>query len=70
MNLPVRFAIIPVWGNVPSTGFVGLNSHDLGSVLGRTLDVEVLLVVDVLNRPAVVGALNPPLIHGEVRIRP
>lgn len=69
MNLPVRVAILLVGGNVPSMGLVGFDSNDLGSVLGWTLNVEVLLVVDVLKRPAVAGVLSPPL-HGGVRVHP
>jgi len=69
MNVPVRITVFLVGGNVPSMRIVGLDSYDPGSVLARTLNVEVLLVVDVLERPTVVGLLNPPL-RGEVRIRP
>ena len=69
MNLPVGVSILFVGTNVPSARIGDLDSYDLGSVLQRALDVEVLLVVDVLKCPTTVGLLNLPL-QGEVRICP
>jgi len=69
MNLPVRITVFLIGKNVPSMRLVSLDSYDLRSVLARTLNVEVLFVVDVLKRPTVTGVLSPPL-HGEVRIHP
>ena len=69
LDLPVRIGVFLVGGNVPSMGVAGLDSYDPGSVLGLTLNVEVLLVVDVLKRPTFIGVLSLPL-YGEVRIHP
>jgi len=69
INLPVSAVVLLVGANVPSARLVGLDSHNLGSILFRTFDVEVLLVVDVLESPTLVGLLNLPL-HGEVMIHP
>ena len=69
MDSPVSSAIHFVGANVPSAGFVGLNRYDPGSVFHRTIDVEVLLVVDVLKRPTIGSLLNLPL-RGGVRTCP
>jgi len=58
-----------IGGDVPSTGVVGLDGYDLGSVFQGTLDIEVLLIVYILERPAVAGVLSLPL-HENVRVLP
>ena len=69
VNLPVSTVVLFISANVPSARAVSLNGYDLGSIFQGTLDVEVLLVVHVLERPAVAGVLNPPL-YQKVRILP
>jgi hypothetical protein len=75
LNSPVSVVVLFVRVNVPSTRAAGLNGYKLGPILQGTLggevEVEVLFVVNVLNRPTVTvtGFFNLPL-HGEVRIRP
>jgi len=68
-NSPVSTAVPLIRADVPGARVAGLDGYDLGSILQGTLDVEVLLVVGVLERPTTTGVLNPPL-HEEVRIRP
>ena len=67
VNLPVSIDVIFFGADFPSARVVSLDGYDLGSDLPGTLDVEVLLIEHVLNRPAVAGVLNPPL-RGKVRI--
>jgi hypothetical protein len=75
LNLPVSVVVLFVRMNVPSARAAGLDGYELGPILQGTLggkvEVEVLFVVNVLNRPtvAVTSFFNLPL-HGEVRIRP
>ena len=69
MNSPVSTVVLLVRTNVPSAGTIGLDGYDAGSISQGTLDIEVLLVVDILERPAVPGVLDPPL-HVNVRISP
>lgn len=66
MNLPVSAAVLFVRANVPSARAAGLDGDDLSSILQGTLDVEVALIVEALERPTVAGVLNPPL-RGKVR---
>ena len=67
MDLPVSAAVRLVRTNIPGARAAGLDGYDLGSILQGTLDVEVLLIVDVLERPAVSGVLSPPL-RGKVKV--
>ena len=67
VNLPVSTVVLFVRVNAPSARVTGLDGYDLAPIFQRTLDVEILLVVHVLERPTVAGVLNPPL-HGKVRI--
>lgn len=60
-NLPESVTVLLIGTNVPSARVAGLDGYYLGSVVQRTLDIEVLPVVDVLKRPTVAGVLNPPL---------
>lgn len=69
MNRPVSTVVLLVRTDVPSAGVAGLDGDDLGPILQGSLEVEVLLIVGVLERPSVAGVLNFPL-HGEVRMRP
>lgn len=66
MSLPVNAAVPLVRENVPGARAAGLDGYDLGSVLQGALDVEVLLIIEVLERPTVAGVLNPPL-PGKIR---
>jgi len=67
VNLPVGTVVLFVRVNVPSARVTGLNGYDLASIFQGTLDVKVLLVVGVLERPTATGVLSPPL-HGKIRI--
>ena len=60
-NSPVSITVLLVRTNVPSARVAGLGGYDLGSLFRGTLNVEVLLVLEVLERPAATGVLNPPL---------
>ena len=66
-NLPISIVVPFVRVDVPSARAAGLDGYDLGSILQRTLDVEIFLVVRILERPAAAGVLNPPL-REKVRI--
>ena len=65
-NLPISIVVPFVGVDVPSARAGGLDSYDLTSILQGALDVEILLVVRVLERPAITGVLNLPL-HEKVR---
>ena len=67
VNSPVSAVVLFIGVNVPGARVAGLDGYDLGSILQGALDVEVLLVVHILERPAVAGVLDLPL-HGKVRI--
>lgn len=53
VSLPVSTLVIFVRANVPSAGLVGVDSHDLGSVLRGAVDVQVLAVGNILDSPPV-----------------
>jgi len=65
-NLPVSIVVPFVGVDVPSARARRLDSYDLTSILQGALDVEILLVVRVPERPAIAGVLNLPL-HEKVR---
>ena len=67
VNLPVGTVVLFVRVNAPSARVTGIDGYDLAPIFQGTLDVEILLVVHVLERPTAAGVLNPPL-HGKVRI--
>lgn len=65
-NLPIGIVVPFVGVDVPSARAGGLDSYDLTSILQGALDVEILLVIRVLERPAITGVLNLPL-HEKVK---
>ena len=64
MNLPVGTVVLFVRENIPSARVTGLDGYDLASILQGTLDVEIIVFVDVLECPTAAGVLNPPLHRG------
>lgn len=69
VSLPINTVVVVIRAYVPSARTAGLDGYNLCPIFQGALDVEILLVVHVLESPAIAGVLSLPL-RERVRVRP